>query len=349
MTRPLIACLLLTLSFAAQDLQAGDRTAKQKKRTPPPHLVETVVVKSEWLHHSTVVTGSLRARRSVRIFTQEEGRITEMPFYEGDTVKKGEVVATLDDSLLRARLNKAEATRRQAALDLKRIRSLAKKKLVPEEEMARAATNLQVAEAEEAVLRTRLGYSIIRAPFDGVVSQRLVEPGDAVAKHTHLMTISDPASLVTELAVSELLLPHLARGDRVEVGIDALGGKTPPGKILRIHPEVDPATRRGTVEVALDPVPEGARAGQFCRVTLRTRELLRRTIPFAALRRDRQGEFVYRINGEKAERTPVRSGLRLSDRVEILEGLEDGDRVVTRGFLGLRDGKKVELVTAAEY
>ncbi len=317
-----------------------------KARTPPrEHLVETITLKRENATTRLERTGSLRTRRLVRIYNQEEGRIAHLPFFEGDRVGKGALLLSLEDDILQAGLDKAEATLRQARLDLKRIDGLVKKHAASQDERARAATAVDVAAAELKLLRTRLAHTRIKAPFDGVVTERLKEPGDVAPRYSHILTLADPASLIIELSLSELLLPRLQVGDAVEVRIDALGPKTFPGRILRIHPELDPRTRQGVVEVTLDPLPAGARAGQFARVRLRLPAAGRLLIPFSALRRDRGGEFVYLLDGEgRAQKTPVRSGIRSGDRVEILEGLEPGQQVITRGFLGLRDGKEVKPV-----
>lgn len=335
--------------FLALALGACSKESPAPLAAPPSapdvHLVKTAVVKTDHLGFSSVHTGTLRARREVKIFTQEEGAITAMRHYEGDRVREGAVLATLDGALLQAQLDKAAATRRQAETDLARLKELAGKKLAAEDLLTRAETALQVARSEEALLRTRLGYTVIRAPFDGVVTARLAEPGDAVPRHTHLMTVADPASLITAVTVSELLLPALAVGDKVGVRIDALGAQEFSGRIERIHPTVDPTTRQGVVEVVLDPVPSGARAGQLSRVTLTASLAPRLVIPFEALQRDPNGEFVFTLDEDgKARRRTVRSGLRRADQAEILEGLAAGQQVVVKGFLGLSDGKRVKPV-----
>jgi membrane fusion protein (multidrug efflux system) len=135
----------------------------------------------------------------------------------------------------------------------------------------------------------------------------------------------------------------LQEGDGVDVRIDALGDGVWPGRIGRIHPTIDPRTRQGTVEVELAPVPPGARAGQLCRATLRTAESRRKVLPFAALRHDREGEYVFVVADGKAQLRRVRSGLRLANQVEALAGLQDGERVIVRGFLDLSAGKSVSL------
>jgi len=129
------------------------------------------------------------------------------------------------------------------------------------------------------------------------------------------------------------------------VRIDALGDRVFEGRIVRIFPNLDPLTRRGTIEVEIDPVPEGAAPGQLCRVELNTHAARRQVIPYAALRRDTTSEYVFLVDAEsRAQRVDVESGLRLADKVEIRQGLQDGQPVVTRGFLGLASGKTVKPV-----
>ena len=118
------------------------------------------------------------------------------------------------------------------------------------------------------------------------------------------------------------------------------------GRVSRIFPNLDPVTRRGTVEVELKPVPAGARPGQLCRVQLKTSDASRLLVPFSALRRDQAGEYVYSVDAEnKVHRTTVVGGLRIDEQVEILDGISEGQNVVTKGFLDLTPGKKVKIVS----
>jgi membrane fusion protein (multidrug efflux system) len=343
----LCGILLLTCTMACLP-GCGPEPEAVAPKGEPVHLVETAPVVSDSLSVVRTRTGTLRALREVRIYTQEEGRITALPVYEGDRVKTGDVVVRLDDALIEAQLARAVATRKQAAQNFNRLKELRGKKLVSEDEYTRAQTQLEVSEADEQLLKTRLGYTIIESPIDGVVSERLSEPGNVAERNEHLLTISDPSSLVTELPVSELVLPDLAVGDIARVRIDALGDEVHEGHITRIYPTLDPLTRRGTIEVEIAPVPAGAVPGQLCRVELSTREAKRRVIPFSALRRDETSEYVFVVDNEgRAQRTDVTSGLRLGEKVEIRQGLEDGQQVVTRGFLNLIPGKPVKRVKRA--
>jgi RND family efflux transporter MFP subunit len=338
---------------AASALSACGETATEgapaAPRKPSEQLVSAVTVERLPVSVRHERPGTLRLRRLVHIYSQEEGRITALDVFEGDSVKQAQPLVRLEDNLLRAELDKARATRAQKALDLERLEGLVKRRAASDGELAQARTALAVAEAEQRLLQTRLDYTRIAAPFSGVITERLVEPGDFVSKNTLLLTLADPDSLLAEVYVSELVLPQIAVGDAVRVRIDALGGKHFTGRILRIHPTLSETSRQGKVEVRLQQIPAGARAGQFIRAELNTAPVPRLLVPFRALRQDRDGQFLWIIDAEdKAAKRQVESGLRIANDIEILTGLEPGERVITRGFLGLAEGKAVRAVAESE-
>jgi membrane fusion protein (multidrug efflux system) len=340
-----VAIATFILFSIACSQQVADKPKKGKK----PHLVETATVTHSVQGIVRTRTGTLRARLEVKIYNQEEGRVTKLPFYEGDRVKKGEVIAKLDDKLLQAQLARARATRQQAEQDLKRLKNLFRQKLTSADELSRAETAAEVAKADEEVLATRLSYTTITSPIDGVISERLTEPGNIAERYAHLLTISDPTSLITEVTVSELLLAKLSVNETAMVRIDALGKDSFKGRISRIFPNLDPVTRRGTLEVELKPVPKGARPGQLCRVQLQTQAAQRLLFPFKALRRDDSGEYVFTVDGEnQVKKVKITTGLRINEQIEVIEGLESGQQVVTKGFLGLKEGAKVKVVSESE-
>ncbi len=338
---------LFTLLLLISGCDDAPNGASRPERPAPRVEIATVEYQQE--AQSIVRSGTIYADREVKLITEEEGRIAALPVHEGDRVTKGELLLQLNDTLLKAELKKAQAQRVQAALDLRRLQKLKSSKAVSEDELARARTALDVARAEEELLQARLQHTRIRAPFTGVVSARLVERGDAVSSFTHVLTLTDDSRLLARLQLSELLLPAVAVGDEVTLTLDALGDKRLKGSILRIHPTIDAISRQGTLEVLLTDPPVNARPGQLCRATLKLRPQQRLTIPFAALRRDTQGEFVFAVSGENTvERMSVISGIHLGKRIEIVQGLEQGQRVVINGFLGLSSGMTVDIASRAE-
>ncbi len=340
-----LAVLLTALALSGCGAGDAPPTTSGRGRAAGEHLVTVVNAEPASLSTDQERPGTLRYRKLVRVHSQEEGRIVVMDLFEGDPVSQGQVLVRLEDHLLRAELDKARATRAQKQLDLRRLEDLQRKGAAAEDLVAQAATALALAEADQRLLDTRLGFTRITAPFAGVITERLVEPGDVVTRNAHLLTIADPASLVAEVYASELLLPHLAVGDPARVRIDALGDTIFPARVLRIHPQLEEASRQGIVELTLDPMPAGARAGQFLRARLQTAAVSRLLVPFRALHRDREGDFVWLISSAgTAERRRVATGLRIANGIEVLDGLTPGERVITRGFLGLTAGKSVKIV-----
>jgi membrane fusion protein (multidrug efflux system) len=323
----------------------GDDGNAKTKRGGKAQLVELASVQYAPVQYTADRAGSLRALRQVKLFNQEEGQVAKVLVRQGDHVKPRQILLRLDARLLRAQLNKAVANRKQAEFELERLQTLLPKQLVSENVVLQARTKVEITKADESVLRTRLDYMTLRAPFEGKIAERLIEPGDVAPKHTHLLTVVDSTQLVTDVQVSELLISRLQLGDRADVRIDALGGAVHPGKISRIYPTIDPATRLGRIEVLLKPVPEGARDGHFCRVTLYSSGSRPLVVPSAAVRRDEIGEFVFVPDGNgKARRVAVVTGLRFARKVEIQSGLSENQQVVSKGFLGLTPGQAIKVV-----
>ncbi len=338
--------LVFNLVGCSTDSNSAPKASKPQRRDAP-HLVEISDVRRQTLTYPFERSGTLRALREARIFSQEEGAVLKVLVREGDDVAAGDVLVRLDDRVLTAELDKSIAKRRQFESDVNRLQRLRRKDLSSEETLTKAKTDLQIAVAEERLLKTRHDYMTIRAPFAGTIAERLINAGDVAPKHQHLMTLVDSSSLITDVSVSELLLPGLQVGDDVSVSIDALGKRRLPGVISRIYPTIDRDTRRGRLEVVLEKVPESARAGQFCRVVITSRRTDAITVPLAALRRDENGEYVFVIDPDlQVRRRGIHTGLRLSDAVEVVSGVSVGERVVTSGFLDLREGQKVKPTTS---
>ena len=179
-----------------------------------------------------------------------------------------------------------------------------------------------------------------------MISQRLVEPGDVIPLHNHLLTLIDTTSLKAEIHLSELLLPLIKTGNQVEISIDALGDHKFKGHIQRIHPVIDKNTRQGTIEVVLNPVPVGAITGQFCRVTIHTQSKSRLMIPYDTVRHDKQGAYVFAYTDNRAKRINISTGIQHDDLIEVLDGLSDQQQIISKGFFGLKDGMSVKVISS---
>lgn len=327
----------------------SDDNATAIKRSAKAHKVEISLASIKPVQHQQVVTGSLEAVNTIKLYSEENTRIIKLPFYESDQVKSGDTLVTLDKQLIQADLDKAIAQRQQAQVSLKRLKKLQPKKLASEEDVTLVRTTLDVAIAEEKRQQARLARTSITAAFDGVISQRHFEPGDVVAANSHILTLIDPHALRVRLQLSEQWVSLIRLGSSVDVSIDALGDRMYSGKISRIYPTINPSTRKGTVEITLDPTPEGARSGQLTRVHIQTETVDRLVIPSRAIHHDIDGAHVFRVNDEmKAEKIHIQKNLDFGGFTEVISGISINDKIVSKGFLGLRNNKTVHVQNTAD-
>lgn len=339
-TRLLWLICTIILTACSNDSSPGNTPHKAGE-----HLIETVFARHQTIAIKQTITGTLQAIRTVRIINQVPGLLTALPVYPGDTVKQGQILVQLEDSLLNAEVQKAQATRNQAKVDYQRLKDLTPRKLASESEVAQAQTLNDIAIADLHLKQTELSHSLIKAPIAGIISERLSEPGDVIPLHSHLLSLIDTTSLKAEISLSELLLPLVKVGNQVDITIDALGDNIFNGKINRIYPVINKDTRRGTIEVILNPVPDGAIAGQFCRVSIHTMSKSRLMISYDTVRHDKQGAYVFAFNKNKAQRINITTGIQQNELIEVLDGLTDGQQIISKGFLGLKDNMQVKLIS----
>lgn len=290
------------------------------------------------------VTGTVEPIRVIGVNSRLGGEILELPVLEGDRVSAGQIIARLDDRELQADLRSAEASFELARAAFERAAQLRESEIVTQAEYERDRSAFAAAEARLDQIRTRIEYATIRSPLAGVVTEKMNEVGDIVGTQARLFTIADVSTMVVRVAVSELDVVELAAGDSVRVTLDALPDTPFVGRIRRIFPSADPATRLVPVEVALggDGV---ARPGFLARITfdLAAREGVV-LVSAAAIQGAGTQEFVFVVEEGRAVRRPVTTGLTSRGRVEVVEHLEPGEMVVVSGQNLLRDGAAVWVV-----
>jgi membrane fusion protein (multidrug efflux system) len=346
-----ISCTILIMALISglYSCNAPESTGVNEQLTRLPlHRVEVVTLERKPVSLTQTVSGTLEAVTQIRLYNEESGRIIKLPYYEGDPVKRGDLLVQLDNELLKTDVAKARATREQAEVDLARLKKLLPKNISTEEEVARARTELDLAKAEEQLQLTRLKRTTIKAPIDGVITERLYEPGDMLPPQSHILTVIDPGALQMETSLAERWIPLVQKNQPVTLRIKALGDQPFSASIQRIHPAINPDTHKGVLEIRLDPVPKHARVGQFAEAEIRLKVTERLVLPVHTIHFEAQGAFVYRINEDDtgnniAEKVFFNQGQQFNSVAEVLSGLNAGDRVVSRGYLGLRDGKKVEI------
>lgn len=285
--------------------------------------------------------GTLEAENEVDIVARTSGPVTEILTEEGRTVRKGQLMARIDD---REPMNKAaiaRVTRDEAQLAFDRTRTSWNEGLVSQEAFDSAGSKLAAAQAQLESAEIQLAYTEIRAPFDALVVTRDIKLAQYVTPGNRLFRISDFTPLLCRVEVPEKDLPRVQVGQTAHLEVEAYPDERFPAVVARLRPTVDPASGTFTVTLEVD-AQRKLRPGLFASVYLETgtrEDAL--VIPRDALVLDSLGDTVYVMTNDVAARREVRLGVRDADSVEILEGLADGEQLIVLGQEGLADGTPV--------
>ena len=284
--------------------------------------------------------GTVTSRTVANVAPKVMAHILEVRVNIGSMVKSGEVVATLDDREVRARtqqaraaMTAAEARAGQAEADLRRVRTLFQKQAATSQDLealeARAkAGRAQVAEARDALTEAQvlLGETTIRAPLDGVVAGRLVDPGDMAVPGKPVLVIQDPHSLRLETYVPARCAGMLAIGKGVQVRFD-VPARELQARIEEIAPTTDPQSRTQLIKAALPPAPE-LQPGIFGTLRAPCGSHVAVLIPTSAVTRKGQLEMVRVLENGSPRLRDIKTGVTYADRTEVLSGLHAGEQVL---------------------
>jgi membrane fusion protein (multidrug efflux system) len=333
---------LLAAWVAAAGCGPGD-AAPPPSSGPREVTVEVVTVEPELLRDEVDFVGQLEAAGSVMIRAETEGVIESVGFDEGQTVEEGQVLFTLRNDEQRARLRLAEAELGKVAAELARTRRLAERNAASAAALERQEAEYAIARAAVDLAKVQLEQTYVRAPFSGFTGQRLVWVGDRVDESRNLVRLDDISHVNLFFSLPEQALPLARPGVPLTVSVAPYPDETFDGEVFFVSPYLEVETRRLSVKARI-PNPDGRlRPGLFARVEAvideRPDSLL---VPEAAVVYDRVGAFVWRVGADGlAERAPVSLGLRVKGRVEVLDGLAAGDRVVAAGTNKVSAGSRV--------
>ncbi len=310
--------------------------------------VEAVKVATASLPQTITTVGSLRSDESVTLRPEVAGRISTIAFREGQPVAKGALLVRLDTAVPQAEAQQARANYVLAKTKFDRAVDLAKSNFISGQARDEAENNLKVAEASLQLFEAKLAKMELRAPFSGVIGLRSVSVGDYVKEGADLVNLESIDPLKVDFRVPEVYMRQVQVGQALQIQLDALPGKTFEGKVFAVNPLIDAAGRSVVIRAMVRNPDTSLRPGMFARVRLITRDAQDAMIlPEQALVPQGDQQFVFRIIDGKAVRTKVEVGQRRDSKVEILNGVEKDDVIVTAGQLKLRDGAPVNVAGAA--
>jgi membrane fusion protein (multidrug efflux system) len=341
---PLIGVLIL-IGLLAYLYWPKQEEVSQRRTTVTPVLIYEVV-QSEF---AVVVEalGTAKANESVLLTAQNTDFVQSIEFDDGQLVKKGQLLLTLNNRQEKARVHELEINLQEAKRQLKRIADLARGNAASQQLLDEQQAKVKSIAAQKEVVEAQLAELELRAPFGGKLGIRqvslgaLVKPGDVIA------TLDDLQVVKVDFSIAEVHLPSIAQGQLINASSIAYPGEIFRGKIASVDSRIDPITRAVQVRATIDNEAEKLRPGMLLQILLQKQILNTLVVPEGALIPIEDKQFVFVIEDNKASKREVLVGRRKPGVAQILSGLDIGDKVVVEGTLRLQDGSEVKVLQDA--
>ncbi|MGA9294126.1 MAG: efflux RND transporter periplasmic adaptor subunit [Ignavibacteriaceae bacterium] len=345
---PAIGFLIIStilLNYACSDKQASADGYKL-----PPTPVEIAKVKTQDVADKFEAVGTIEAIEGVTIVSEIDASVISLPFEEGSFIKKGDLIAQLDDSQLSAEVNRTEALYNQSKASYKRVKSIVDQNAGTPQDLDDAVANLKVAEANFELAKARLSKTRIVAPFDGIIGTRKVSAGAFLRTGQEITELANLNEIRISFSAPERFLAQLKRNADVIVSSSVFPGYEVKGKIMAIEPILDAQTRNVNVVARVKNPGQKFRPGMSANISAVLSERPNAlTVPNEAVFANGNQSFVFVVNKDSSViTTPVTLGLQTAKIVEVVDGLQDGMQVVKAGHQKLFDGAKVMPVNSQE-
>lgn len=344
----ILLAIALTASLAAcSGNSATDAVADKKSETKATQPVETARVEQGELTARYSATATLQAEHEAKLISEVPGTVLELLAEEGDSVKKGQLLARVDATHSRLQLREAEADLQRRKNDVDRGEKLLDRQLIAATLQDQAESDYAVRKADVDLARVVVNKAEIRAPFDGVITRRWIKQGQLLAANDAVYDMANFNELRAELSVPERDAVSLAAGQSVKFTVDALDNREFDAEVERVAPVVDSDSGTVKVTVHVDNREKSLRPGLFTRMDISFLHIDNAVLmPKAAVLGSRDATVAYVITDGKAVRTPIRLGHENGSHIQVLEGVAAGAEVVITGHAALSDGSLVEVLGA---
>ena len=315
-------------------------TPQARKRTLN---VTAEVIKKSSISDGIIITGLLLPDEEVSLSFETSGKITAINFVEGTHVKKGQLLAKVNDAQLQAQLRKLEVQLKLAEDRVYRQNALLEREAVSKEAYEQVQTDLAMLKAEIDMVKANIALTELRAPFDGIIGLRQVSEGTYATPSTIVASLTKISPLKIEFAVPERYAGIVKNGANLSFKVE---GHLKPfsAKVYATESYVDPTTHTFAIRALYANNNGQLMPGRFANVDLKTQEFDDAiTIPSQAIIPEMGIDKVYLYKSGKAQPVTITKGIRNESRAQILEGLNIGDTIITSGTLQLRTGLSVTL------
>ena len=344
----ILGFVLLAACQPESDSESSTEAAEAADDSPAIP-VETSVATRDDIYAMYSGTAPVEAFAEAAVIAKVAGEVREILVEEGDDVRSGQVLARLDGDRLRLEVSQSEANLRKSQRDYQRNVDLKERGLISAGDFEKIKYEKDALEASYNLTRLEYSYTEIKAPINGVISERIVKIGNTIDVNAVTFQVVSLEPLISYLHVPEREYRRIARGQAAVIEVDALQGSEFQGVVDRISPVVDPGTGTFKITVEVSDPTRRLKPGMFARVNIvYDMHAQALQIPRSAIIDEPEGSFVFIVEDEKAARRPISTGYANNGHIEILEGLTGSEKIVIVGQAGLKDGSKVSVINVVD-
>lgn len=343
----IIICLLLFALLVGIKLfffpSNKEQNSQGKPKTSAPIPVSIFITKNELLNQEILVSGSLLANETATLFPEINGKLVFLNITEGESIEKGRLIAKINDNELQAQLKKINLNSALLQEKLNRLNELLKIKAISKEEQEDAQNNLESNLADAEIIKAQIEKTQIKAPFNGIIGLKNISEGAIVSTSSPIAELKQVQPIKIDFSIPEKYATLIKKNQTIYFTLNENPQKL-NGKISAINPNIDVASRTIQIRAIADNSKGKLIPGSFANVTIpfngKENSII---IPTQAVIPILKGKKVFVYKNGKAEEKLIKTGIRNSEKIQVLEGLSVGDSVISSGIMQIKQGSEITI------
>lgn len=328
---------------ANEELAAADKVMASKKNAKRVLNVNATVIRPQLLTDEILISGSLLPDEEVNLSFETSGKIIEINFQEGTFVKKGDLLAKVNDKPLQAQLKRLMAQLKLAEDRVYRQSALLERDAVSKEAYEKVKTELATLNADIDLVKANILQTELRAPFDGIIGLRQISVGTYASPSTIVAKLTKISPLKVEFAVPERYANDVKSGANLDFSLEGVLNPY-QAKVYARESKIDPVTHTLTIRALYPNSESTVLPGRYASIRLKKQEIEDAlAIPSEAIVPEMGKDKVFLYKAGKAQPVEIKTGLRTESQVQVVDGLQSGDTIIVSGTLQLRTGLPVTL------
>ena len=330
--------------LSGSDNKKTGKDVSPQKKPDKPLIVKAEVIQYETMVDKFLTIGSIMPDEEVSLSFETAGKVVQISFQEGSIVKKGQLLAKVNDSPLQAELKKLQAQVPLAEAKVNRQKTLLDKDIVSKESYEQVLTDLETLRADIDLVKSKIELTELKAPFDGVIGLRSVSEGQYVDPSSRIAILTKISPLKIEFSINERQANSIKNGTKLNFHLQD-DPKIYTASVYAVESLLDTKTRTLKARALYPNTDRKLKPGRSCSIEIQLQEITNTiAVPSEAVIAELGNDIAYICRSGKAEQIKLTKGIRTASKLQILDGLKVGDTLLKTGVMQLRTGMPVEII-----